>query len=101
MKKIILFTLSLVFVSSSVFAAKVPGAFKRNDADKNGLLTKEEYVAARIDGSRDWFIKQGHGIDAYNAKFPEPEKQFAADFEKWDSNGDGSVDVTEWLNKGK
>ena len=95
MKKIILFTLSLVFVASSVFAAKVPGTFKRNDADKNGLLTKEEYVAARIDGSRDWFIKQGHGIDAYNAKFPEPEKQFAADFEKWDSNGDCSDDVNE------
>jgi hypothetical protein len=27
--------------------------------------------------------------------------QFAKDFAKWDTNGDGSVDVAEWLNKGK
>jgi Ca2+-binding EF-hand superfamily protein len=101
MKQLVLFTMSLVVLASSVYAVKVPGAFKRNDANKDGLLTKDEYVAARIDGVKHWFVKHGPGLEAYNAKFPNPEKQFAADFQKWDSNGDGLVDVAEWINKGK
>ena len=98
--KALLITIIAVIAGSAV-AEKVPGAFKRSDKDKDGLLNKEEFIAARIDGTKDWFVKQGGGIEAWKAKFPEPEKQFAAEFEVWDTNGDGFVDVAEFKNKGK
>lgn len=101
MKNLVIYISAFVLITGSAFAAKAPGAFKRNDVEKDGLLNKEEYVAARIDGTQEWFEKEGPGMEAWHAKFPNPEKQFAKDFSKWDTNGDGSVDAEEWLNKGK
>ena len=100
-KTVLLITAAAAIAGSAVAAEKIPGVFKRNDKDKDGLLNKEEFIAARIAGSKDWAIKQGGGLEAWKEKFPEPEKQFGEDFAKWDTNGDGSVDVKEFLNKGK
>jgi len=90
-----------VIAGSAVAAEQVPGAFKKNDKNKDGVLNKEEFIAARIAGTKDWFVKEGPGEEAWKEKFPEPEKQFGEDFAKWDTNGDGSVDVEEFKNKGK
>lgn len=102
MKKMVMLIMSAVVVSGSAVAAqKVPGMFKKNDKDKDGRLSKEEYIAARTAGSKDWFVKSGPGLDAWKEKFPDPEKQFGEEFSKWDTNGDGYVDVDEFRNKGK
>jgi hypothetical protein len=101
MKNTVWLLTGVALIAGSAFAVKAPGAFKRNDKDKNGLLTKEEYIAARTDGSKDWFVKKGKGLEAWKEKYPEPKKQFVADFQKWDKNGDGFVDVDEFMNKGK
>jgi Ca2+-binding EF-hand superfamily protein len=100
-KTVLLITGVAVIAGSAIAAEKAPGWFKKNDKDKDGLLNKEEFIAARIDGTKDWYVKEGKGLDAWKEKFPEPEKQFGEDFAKWDSNSDGSIDVEEFLNKGK
>jgi len=99
-KTLLLMTGAAVITGTALAEGKIPGVFKRNDIDKDGKLNKEEYVAARTEATQDWFFKNGSSLEAWKEKFPEPEKQFAADFSKWDTNGDGFVDVDEWKNKG-
>lgn len=82
---------ALLFVSGMTFAA---GTFDANDANKDGMLSDDEYYGYLSDV--DLYAEQDTDRDGLLSEDEFGVNGFDVDFETWDGDGDGYLSDSEF-----
>lgn len=87
-------------IAGDVFAVPAPGVnwFNRWDADKDGKLSRDEFIALRLDAAEKYSKgKLGQTEEQWQKRKPLVEVEKKAEFLQNDSNKDGYLTYEEFV----
>ncbi|MFC1468169.1 EF-hand domain-containing protein [Verrucomicrobiota bacterium] len=74
-------------------------AFARADKNKDGKLTKDEFIAFKKKGTKRQHVKKTGSEDGWEAAFVKKQKRLNKLFNAQDVDGDGTLNKEEFATK--